>query len=305
MNNDGQQWDHTCFHAICVYGPEHVAPIRNLLLPSLARQQLTGGARLVLHLLNYRDNRALLAGEGTTNLEIRDWSAARAFSRCGFGAGVNHVVRLAAPPRHFFLINPDSYPMAECLTRLMECAHREPSAGIIEARQWPSEHPKEYDPRTAETPWASGAFCLISAPAFAAIGGFDPIYFLYNEDVDLSWRFWLAGYRVLYESRALAAHFTGLLSYRPDRFYLEHFFSSRNFLVISYKFFGEAGEARALRCLKTAPFPSSFKEKVEAGYQKIKSSIVPYAGEINCPHIKITGFNQYHELHKKRAKRTA
>jgi GT2 family glycosyltransferase len=34
----------------------------------------------------------------------------------------------------------------------------------------------------------------------------DPAYFLYYEDVELSWRLWLAGYRVVFQPTAVAVH---------------------------------------------------------------------------------------------------
>lgn len=39
------------------------------------------------------------------------------------------------------------------------------------------------------------AACLLRRSAFEEIGGFDPKFFMYHEDVDLGWRFWLRGYR--------------------------------------------------------------------------------------------------------------
>jgi GT2 family glycosyltransferase len=40
------------------------------------------------------------------------------------------------------------------------------------------------------------AACLLRKSAFNEIGGFDKKFFMYHEDVDLGWRFWLKGYRV-------------------------------------------------------------------------------------------------------------
>ena len=51
-----------------------------------------------------------------------------------------------------------------------------------------------------------GAAMLIRRSVFAELGGFDGAYFAYLEDVDLCWKAWLAGYRVLYEPGAVAFH---------------------------------------------------------------------------------------------------
>ena len=169
---------------------------------------------------------------------------------------MNYLFSRVSPESCFLLVNPDSMPMPGCIERLLE-TFRERSAALVEARQWPSEHPKEYDDGTGWTPWASGAFVLIASRAFQQLQGFDPLYFLYNEDVDLSWRAWLEGFPVVYEPQAICAHFTGLLSYGPTRFYYEHFFSIRNFLVIAYKFYGEDGEQAAWRWIEDARLPGS------------------------------------------------
>ena len=45
--------------------------------------------------------------------------------------------------------------------------------------------------------WVAGMFMLFSARAFAVLKGFDERYFLYYEDVDICWRAWQAGLRVV------------------------------------------------------------------------------------------------------------
>jgi len=42
--------------------------------------------------------------------------------------------------------------------------------------------------------FVSGGAALIKRSVFQALGGFDPDFFLYHEDVDLGWRLWLLGY---------------------------------------------------------------------------------------------------------------
>ena len=44
----------------------------------------------------------------------------------------------------------------------------------------------------------SGASMAVKKRVFVTLGGFDPEFFAYFEDVDLCWRAWLAGYRVLF-----------------------------------------------------------------------------------------------------------
>jgi hypothetical protein len=53
---------------------------------------------------------------------------------------------------------------------------------------------------------ASGAACAIDRDLFVRIGGFDPTFFLYHDDVDLSLRALLAGEQCLYVPDAVVAH---------------------------------------------------------------------------------------------------
>jgi GT2 family glycosyltransferase len=54
---------------------------------------------------------------------------------------------------------------------------------------------------------ATGGFCAISRRLWDAVGGFDPIFFAYHEDTDLSIRTRLAGHRVEYVPDAVADHY--------------------------------------------------------------------------------------------------
>lgn len=79
--------------------------------------------------------------------------------------------------------------------------------GLVEARQVPIEHPKDYDAETGETGWASTAAVVFPCAVFEEVGGFDAeTFFMYGDDVDFSWMIRLAGYVVIYQPRALAYH---------------------------------------------------------------------------------------------------
>lgn len=60
---------------------------------------------------------------------------------------------------------------------------------------------------TADQPFgASGGAACIRASALAEIGGFEPCFFAYLEDVELAWRLRRAGYSTLSVPRAVAYH---------------------------------------------------------------------------------------------------
>ncbi len=58
--------------------------------------------------------------------------------------------------------------------------------------------------------WVSGACFLARREAWETIGGFDPAYFMYMEDVDLCWRLGEAGWQVAYEPSAVVKHAQGV-----------------------------------------------------------------------------------------------
>jgi N-acetylglucosaminyl-diphospho-decaprenol L-rhamnosyltransferase len=53
---------------------------------------------------------------------------------------------------------------------------------------------------------ATGACWMVSAKAFAEVGGFEPIYFAYLEDVDIAWRMQRSGIKTLCVPAARGAH---------------------------------------------------------------------------------------------------
>ncbi len=123
----------------------------------------------------------------------------------GHGGAHNRLYRDAAPADAVLVLNPDTSPSPTLLADLL--AAMRDTVGIVEARQLPLEHQKDYDHLTGDTSWASGACALVRREVFESTGGFDDdAFFLYCDDVDLSWRARLAGFRVIYEPRATCFH---------------------------------------------------------------------------------------------------
>jgi GT2 family glycosyltransferase len=65
----------------------------------------------------------------------------------------------------------------------------------------------------------SGALFAVRRAHWRALGGFDPMYFAYHEDVDLSLRTWCHGKRVVYEPAAMCVHHYDF-SRHPGKSYL-------------------------------------------------------------------------------------
>lgn len=55
-----------------------------------------------------------------------------------------------------------------------------------------------------------GAVCaasmMVRKKEFLYLGGFDPLYFMYFEDVDLCWQYWLSGFKVVYVPDSIVYH---------------------------------------------------------------------------------------------------
>ncbi len=63
--------------------------------------------------------------------------------------------------------------------------------------------------RSFETDWVSGSAMLISKAALNISGLFDEKYFMYVEDVDLCYRMWQSGYKVIYFPDIKVLHHIG------------------------------------------------------------------------------------------------
>lgn len=104
------------------------------------------------------------------------------------------------------VLNPDTYPSPTALLELVKALDA-PGVGVVEARQIPLEHPREYDAVTGDTSWASGFCMLVDRLVFDQLNGFDDATFLLHcDDVDLSWRARRAGHRVVTAPRAAVFH---------------------------------------------------------------------------------------------------
>jgi GT2 family glycosyltransferase len=67
-----------------------------------------------------------------------------------------------------------------------------------------------------ETPFVPAAAVLLRADALRAVGGFDPLFFLYHEDDDLCRRLRLDGWKLGLVPRAQVQHWHGQLNARPS-----------------------------------------------------------------------------------------
>lgn len=279
----------------CVYGDEHIDIIEDVLIPSIIEST---DKNIIFSCTNYNCNSSkFIKSKLVENITIENYIFNKNKVR-GFAEAHNDLFKLIKPTDYFLILNPDCIVSPNAFDLLVKRFLLNPKkTGIVEGRQWPAEHPKEFDPLTLRTPWASGAFCLINAEFYASIGGMDENYFLYNEDVDLSWMSWLNNLDVLYERNAVVTHFTNSSFFHDDNcINNERYYSTRNFIAIAKKFFGNEGERNALQYLKTCPDKAFVSCVVEDYENNMQDKIKVITKKIKSPYIKITGINQYHKL---------
>ncbi|MBU6289872.1 MAG: glycosyltransferase family 2 protein, partial [Chloroflexi bacterium] len=179
----------------------------------------------------------------------------------GFGAACN-AGSLVAPITPFvLLINPDAEITAPMIDRLLSAFDDNPSLGIASpqlvthtgshaatAGTFPTllglaagkfvrpAHQRPHQGSSRDTSlqqtyhpvdWVSGAVMMIRREAWDAVGGFDPSFFLYYEDIDLCRRVRAAGWEVGIVPDATAIHESGGSQWRPgtrtrvERIYFE------------------------------------------------------------------------------------
>ncbi len=137
---------------------------------------------------------------GVDAVEYRFFDANR-----GSAGGHNALMGLSATDL-VLILNPDTVAASTLLERLVPRL-TDLSVGIAEARQLPVEHPKAWSEPDGDTSWASGACSLVRRSVLEEVGGYDAdTFFLYCDDVDLSWRVRSAGHRVVFEPSARVFH---------------------------------------------------------------------------------------------------
>ena len=193
-------------------------------------------------------------------------------SNVGYGAAMNAGVALLPADIHWVLLsNPDVVLSPGAIDELVRVAEQDeliaavgPALLTAEGEIYPSaravpslrtgvghalfvnlwvENPwtRAYrNDRTTVTTqrdagWLSGACLLVRREVFEKVGGFDPGYFMYFEDVDLGFRFGKAGYRNVYAPSAVATH-SGAHSTTTEsgRMISAHHESARRFLNRKY-----------------------------------------------------------------------
>lgn len=287
-------------HIFCSISSGRLVEINNVLIPSIVNQTYNGN--IVLTLINYKADNKFTEDNIVVQSKRIKLQILNPDNPLGFGESHNYAFKEVNPEGYFLIINPDVSLHRDAINQLLaECKK---GIGIIEARQLPFAHPKDLPhKKTFETNWASGSCILVNREMFKKVNGFDPLFWMYLEDVDLSWRSKINGYKVIQNPLAVAYHFTGVyFSYVENSYALEDFWSLRNFLYISYKFWGDYGLKKAKKLIyDVGHYNRQIKEDAIRNFEElvekkdIKRIDIPKSLQNE---IKIFGYNKFSKYPK-------
>jgi len=189
----------------------------------------------------------------------------------GTSRGHNRLAELADTD---FIVtsNPDVIADARALWRMV-AAFNDPTVGMVEAKQLPVEHPKDYAAHTGATGWATTAFAMTRRSLFEQLEGFDAqTFFMYCDDVDYSWRVREAGYTVVFHAAAIVFHDKQLTARgKWMATGAEHFYSAQASLLLAHKWSRDDEVDRILAIFEESErdeqraAAAEFKERRDAG----------------------------------------
>lgn len=162
----------------------------------------------------------------------------------GYGSAHNIAIKksIESSAKYHVVINPDIYFEHETIEALVQYMDKNPDVGqtmprvvypngelqylckllptpmdLIGRRFWPVKsyvkkrnyefemHASGYDKAMA-VPFLSGCFMLLRVNALEKTGGFDDVYFMYCEDLDLCRRIGMSGFRTMYYPATTVVH---------------------------------------------------------------------------------------------------
>ncbi len=228
---------------VVTYGSHH------LLESNLGRMSVDEAADGVVIVDNLHSSGERTAIRALT--QQRGWTFLAMDANIGFGAAVNHGVSWAFSNGFdvALILNPDAFVEPAVVRSLLDECRIHPDAliapvilrsdrttwfsgGAMDGRSGDVTGTARYGlPDTGG--WVSGACFLVHKGLWERIGGFDPRYFLYWEDVDLSWRAVAAGGVLLVRHDLTAFHDPGGTQKGTGKSALYYYYNCRNRLLFA------------------------------------------------------------------------
>lgn len=176
----------------------------------------------------------------------------------GFAKGSNDAIEESFKDNcsYIFLLNMDTVIEENAVSEMVEVLDSQEEIGAVQARLmlhsrkdkinslgnsthflgfgFCESYNKTYNPdkikNKAEIFYPSGAAVLFKRAVLEKVGLFDDDYFMYNEDQDLGWKIWLAGYKCVLAKDAVVYH-----KYEFSRSISKYYFMDRNRIITSLK----------------------------------------------------------------------
>lgn len=162
-------------------------------------------------------------------------------------AEANNIGAKKAQGEYLLFLNNDTIVTSDFVTELITVATRDENIAICQSlllkpdgqvdssgdfvdtlgRAYSSKN-KPADIRNILS--ARGASMIIQKNVFWELGGFDKNYFVSFEDVDLGWRAWIKGYKVVLVPKSVVYHMAGQTVQKLDS--LIHFHGVKNTLLL-------------------------------------------------------------------------
>lgn len=150
----------------------------------------------------------------------------------GFASAVNQGVAMASGA-YIALVNPDTQIGPECLRRLVDFLRENPGAGLVGPRLLNEEGNQQQSlarypslrgllgawfgrPVRQREAWLVGALVMAEAELLRGLDGLDERYFVYGEDMDLSYRVQQRG-RTVHVDQGVHITHTGNPRWTPER----------------------------------------------------------------------------------------
>lgn len=160
----------------------------------------------------------------------------------------NNEAEKRASGEYLLFLNMDTWVKPDLLNVLVSTAISNPKIGVCACTQLSYEGKQRLSAglttdlfaypiksnKQEQILYSDGASLFVKRLVFRQIGGFDPAYFMYGEDVDLCWRVLLSGYDVVATLSAIVGHKSGGTLIRSGKIYqanrLRRYLAERNSL---------------------------------------------------------------------------
>ena len=186
----------------------------------------------------------------------------------GFGKACNQGFKLSSG-QYILFLNPDTIVPADCFGKCISFLHSHAEAGALGVKMLDGNgkflkeskraflslstslfkmsglaglfpHSKIFakyylghldENKNHEVDVLAGAFMLIKRNVLELTGGFDETFFMYGEDIDLSYRIQKAGFKNYYFSEIQVTHFKGESTKKGSLNYIKMFYGAMNIFV--------------------------------------------------------------------------